>query len=165
MFGYSAEEMIGRQTPLVIHLEAEMNARGEELTRELGRPIVGMDVFNEPAHRGNETEREWTFVRKDGSKLIGSLVVTAMPDQYGKIIGSMGIIRDVTERRRIAAALRESETRFRRIMSNLQDFVAQVTTEGIYEYVAPFIPALTGVLSRRIAGKVHLLPCSPGRRR
>ena len=81
--------------------------------------------------------REWTFVRKDGSKLIGSLVVTAMRDKNGKIIGSMGIIRDITEPRRIAAALRESETRFRRIMSNLQDFVAQVTTEGIYEYVSP----------------------------
>ena len=52
MFGYAAEEMIGRQTPVVIHLEAEINARGEELTRELGRPIVGMDVFIEPARRG-----------------------------------------------------------------------------------------------------------------
>ncbi len=162
MLGYAAEEMIGRQTPVVIHLEAEINARGEELTRELGRPIVGMDVFNEPALRGDETEREWTFVRKDGSHLIGSLVVTALRDSNGKIVGDLGIVRDITERKRVEAALRESETRFRRIMTNVLDFVAQVSTEGTYEYVAPSSLALLGVLSRPIAGRVHLLYCSPG---
>src|SRR5208337_217336 len=153
LFGYAAEEMIGRQTPVVIHLEAEINARGEELTRELGRPIVGMDVFNEPALRGDETEREWTFVRKDGSHLIGSLVVTAMRDSNGKIVGFIGILRAVTEPKRIEAALRESETRFRRIMSNLQDFVAQVTTEGTYEYVAPSSLALLGYRPDELLGK------------
>ena len=153
MSGYAAEEMIGRQTPVVIHLEAEINARGEELTRELGRPIVGMDVFSEPARRGDETEREWTYVRKDGSHLIGSLVVTAMRESNGKIVGVMGIVRDITDRKRVEAALRESETRFRRIMSNLQDFVAQVTTEGIYEYVAPSSLALLGYRPDELLGK------------
>ena len=90
---------------------------------------------------------------RTGLKLIGSLVVTAMRDQNGRIIGSMGIIRDITEPRRIAAALRESETRFRRIMSNLQDFVAQVTTEGIYEYVAPSSLALLGYSPDQLQGK------------
>ena len=162
MTGYAAEEMIGRQTPLLMHLEAEINARGEELTRVLGRPIIGMDVFLEPARLGDITEHEWTYVRKDGTRLIESLVVTAMRDSNGKIVGFMGILRDVTEPKRIEAALRESETRFRRIMSNLQDFVAQVTTEGILRICCALIPGATGVPSRRIAGKVHLLPCSPG---
>ena len=117
--------------------------------------------MNQPAV-GDETEREWTYVRKDGSHLIGSLVVTAMRDSNGKIVGVMGIVRDITDRKRVEAALRESETRFRRIMTNVLDFVAQATTEGIYEYVAPSSLALLGYSSRRIAGKVHLLPCSPG---
>ena len=55
MFGYAAEEMIGRQTPAILCLEAEISARGEELTRVLGRPIVGMDVFLEPARLGDES--------------------------------------------------------------------------------------------------------------
>jgi PAS domain S-box-containing protein len=152
MLGYAAEEMIGRQTPVVIHLEAEINARGEELTRELGRPIVGMDVFNEPARRGDETEREWTYVRKDGSHLIGSLVVTALRDSNGKIVGDLDIVRDITERKRVEAALRESETRFRRIMTNVLDFVAQVSTEGTYEYVAPSSLALLGYSPDQLQG-------------
>ena len=129
-----------------MHLEAEINARGEELTRVLGRPIVGMDVFLEAARLGDITEHEWTYVRKDGTRLIESSVVTAMRDSNGKIVGFMGILRDVTEPKRIEAALRESETRFRRIMSNLQDFVAQVTTEGILRICFALIPGATGVL-------------------
>ncbi len=137
MFGYAAEEMIGRRTPAILSLEAEITARGEELTRVLGRPVVGIDVFLEPARLGDETEREWTGVRKDGSHLIKSTVVTAMSDTKGKLIGYIGIIRDNTEARRVETALRESENRFRRIMTNVLDFVAEVTKEGIYSYVAP----------------------------
>src|SRR5258708_6258630 len=45
MLGYSAEEMVGRQTPSIFHLEAEVAARGAELSREFGRPVQGFDVF------------------------------------------------------------------------------------------------------------------------
>ena len=41
-------------------------------------------VFNEPASQGDETEREWTLVRKDGSRLNASLVITAMRTRTGK---------------------------------------------------------------------------------
>jgi len=153
MSGYAAEEMIGRQTPAMMHLEAELNGVREELTRVLGRPIVGLDVFLEPARLGDVAEQECTYVRKDGSHLIVSLVVTAMRDSNGKIVGFLGIIRDITEPKRIEAALRESETRFRRIMTNVLDFVAQVTTEGIYEYVAPSSLALLGYSSDQLQGK------------
>src|SRR5208283_4859872 len=111
------------------------------------------DVFFEPARLCDETEHEWICVRKDGSKLIASLVFTAMCDSNGKIVGFLGITRDITEPKRIEAALRESETRFRRIMTNVLDFVAQVTTEGIYEYVAPSSLALLGYSSDQLQGE------------
>jgi PAS domain S-box-containing protein len=153
MFGYAAEEMIGRRTPAILCIEAEITSRGEELTRILGRPIVGLDVFLEPARLGDVAEQEWTCVRKDGSHLIASLVVTAMRDPNREIIGFMGIIRDITEPKRIEAALRESETRFRRIMTNVLDFVAQVTLEGTYEYVAPSSLTLLGYSPDQLVGK------------
>src|SRR5208283_1371987 len=111
------------------------------------------DVFFEPARLCDETEHEWICVRKDGSKLIASLVFTAMCDPNGKIVGFMGILRDVTEPKRIEAALRESETRFRRITTNVLDFVAQVTLEGTYEYVAPSSLALLGYSPDQLVGK------------
>ena len=116
----------------------------EELTGHWAAPSSAWTFSASRLAWATMTEQEWTCVRKDGSRLIVSSVVTAMRDSNGKILGFMGIIRDITEPRRIEAALRESETRFRRIMSNLLDFVAQVTTEGIYEYVAPSSLALLG---------------------
>ena len=150
--GYAAEEMIGRHTPALLHLPSELDARGEELTRLLGRPIAGMDVFREPARLGEMTEHEWTWIRKDGIGLIVSTVITAIRDSNRKILGFVGVIRDITEPRRIEAALRESETRFRRIMSNLLDFVAQVTVDGIYEDVAPSSLALLGYAPEELVG-------------
>src|SRR6202040_706348 len=38
MLGYSADEMVGRQSPANIHLESEVLARGRELTKEMGKP-------------------------------------------------------------------------------------------------------------------------------
>ena len=70
----------------------------------------------------------------------------------GRSPASSGLLRDITESRRIEAALRESETRFRRIMTNLLDFVAQVTTEGIYEYVSPSSLALLGYSPDQMLG-------------
>jgi PAS domain S-box-containing protein len=101
MLGYSAEEMVGRQTPAIIHLESEVVARGKELTAEFGRPIEGFDVFVEYARQGRYEERDWTYVHKDGTHLTVSLAVTALRDSEGNVTGFLGIARDVTERNRL----------------------------------------------------------------
>ena len=97
--------MIGRQTPVILGLESELKARGEELTRALGHPVSGIDVFLESARLGNEIEHERTGVRKDGTHFNVSLVLTTIRDPNDQIIGIMGIVRDITESKRIEAAL------------------------------------------------------------
>ena len=82
-----------------------------------------------------------------------SLVLTSIRDPNDQITGIMGIARDVTEPKRIEAAFRASETRFRRIMANSLDFVAQFTMEGNYEYVAPSSLVLLGYLPDELQGK------------
>ena len=109
MLGYRADEMIGKQTPAILHEESEVIARGEELSREYGRPIQGFDVFVEQARQGGSETREWTYVRKDGSRLTVSLDVTATRDEAGGISGFLGVAMDVTERKKAEAALRESQ--------------------------------------------------------
>jgi len=96
MLGYTSEEIVGKQNPSIFHLESEMIARGRELAEELGRPVQGADVFVEKARQGTPEEREWTYVRKDGSHLTVSLIVTARYDASGGIVGFLGIARDIT---------------------------------------------------------------------
>lgn len=106
MLGYAADEMIGKQTPQLIHLESEIMERGRELSKMNGEVVQGFNVFINTARDGKLDQREWTYVRKDGSHLTVTLTVTAVRDPEQKIIGYLGVAQDITERK-----LAERETR------------------------------------------------------
>ncbi|MFX6311352.1 PAS domain S-box protein, partial [Acinetobacter baumannii] len=78
LLGYSAEEMIGKHTPEIIHLPIEVEARGKELSEQYGKQISGFDVFITPALYNEFESRRWTYVRKDGSTFPIQLVVTSI---------------------------------------------------------------------------------------
>ena len=40
LLGYRAEDMVGQQTPAVLHLPEEVQARGQELSQACGRPVA-----------------------------------------------------------------------------------------------------------------------------
>lgn len=96
MLGYRAEEMIGKQTPAIIHREDEVIHRGLELTEQFGEDIAGFEVFVYLARRNGFDKRKWTYVRKDGSELSVSLVVTAMRDETGEVVGYLGVAIDIS---------------------------------------------------------------------
>ena len=99
MLGYEADEVVGRLTPAVFHKEEEVLARSVELSWELDRRVEGFDVFvTLPRERGQE-HRQWTYMRKDGGERLVDLVVTAVRDEDGTIVGYLGVAVDVTERR------------------------------------------------------------------
>ncbi len=100
MLGYDAAEMIGVLTPAVLHLPAEVEARSAELSRALGRPIKGFNVFIEHAELAGFETREWTYRHKDGHCIPVALTVTALRDQRNQITGYLGIAEDVSDRKR-----------------------------------------------------------------
>ena len=104
MLGYCADEAIGKLTPAVIHDPAEVAARAAELGI-----APGFEVFAAAARRGEAETREWTYLRKDGSRFPVSLTVSAMRDGAGALAGFIGIATDIGERRAAAEALRHSQ--------------------------------------------------------
>jgi PAS domain S-box-containing protein len=85
MFGYTAEEAVGRQVYLIIPPERQ----GEE-TEILARIRRGEKIDH------YETVRQ----RKDGAMLHVSLTVSPIKDSEGNIVGASKIARDITERRK-----------------------------------------------------------------
>ncbi len=105
MLGYTEEEIVGKQTPQILHVAEEVIARGEALTSELGYPVEAFEVFVAYARQGRFDHREWTYVRKDGRTFPVSLVVTAVKNQAGEITGFLGVAEDITERKRMMERL------------------------------------------------------------
>jgi PAS domain S-box-containing protein len=151
---YDADEVIGKYTPMLVHDPEEVRERAEELSRELGRPVEpGIDVFHPGAARGLVDEREWTYVRKDGTRFPVLLSVTALYDAWGEINGYMGIASDVTERKRAQDALKKAEETFRTLLQESSDIVVIVSPTGDIQYISPAVERILGLNARTLVGE------------
>ena len=106
MLGYSASEMIGLQTPAIFHCHEEVKRRSQELSLEFGYSIEGFETFVHRARHGGHSESDWNYIRKDGSRLIVRLIVTATRDRHNAIDGFIGIATNITDSRNAAEVLR-----------------------------------------------------------
>ncbi len=115
LFGYTAAEAIGQHISLVIPVDR----RNEETT-----------IINR-IKKGERIEHFDTIrVRKDKTPLDISLTISPIRDASGKIIGASKIARDVSQRKEIERALRESEGRYRTLADAL-DTQVQIRTQEL----------------------------------
>ena len=126
MLGYAADEMIGKHTPAIIHLASEVEARGQSLSEEFGRPIHGFEVFVDAVRRNDYEEREWTYVRKDGQYLIVRIVATGVRDSSGAITGFLGIATDITQRKKAESDLL--------LLTERLSLATEVANVGVWEW-------------------------------
>jgi PAS domain S-box-containing protein len=111
MLGYSAEEMIGKQTPAIIHDLNEVIARAEAFSKELNMHVeIGFETFTIKSHLGLENEHEWTYIAKNGERFDVLLSVNALQDETGVYItGYLGIAVNITARKATEKALKISQ--------------------------------------------------------
>jgi diguanylate cyclase (GGDEF)-like protein/PAS domain S-box-containing protein len=110
MFGYAAAEVVGKYTPAILYDPDEVARRAAELSAELGQIVTpGFEVFVVQSRTARVEEREWTSVRKDGSRFPVLLSVTALRDSKGAISGFLGIASDLSARKQAEALAREQE--------------------------------------------------------
>lgn len=107
LLGYTAQEMIDKQSPAIIHIEQEVVERGKELSKEFGRDIAGFDVFVAYAKEGKYESREWTYVKKNGETFPVQLVVTAIKKD-GEITGFIGVATDISTLKEKEEQLKET---------------------------------------------------------
>ena len=112
MLGYSADEVVGKASLLQFHDPDEIRSRELELAAD-GHPVHGTEVlFHKPRASASE-RRAWTYVRKDGTTVPVSLVVSPILAVNGANIGFLGIARDVSpeiaSRRKILEAIEMAE--------------------------------------------------------
>jgi PAS domain S-box-containing protein len=106
--GYSADEIIGKPFSSFYSLE----------DRAKGLPETALRVA---AETGRFSSEGWR-VRKDGSRFWALVVVDAIRDEQGQVIGFAKVTRDITERQQAHNELLESERRYRRLIEAVVDY-------------------------------------------
>ncbi len=132
LLGYTGEEVVGQMTPLPFHENRELLARAQELGIAPGYQVVTRTV-----ELGTDQDtRDWTYVRRDGSRLTVSLSVTAVRDGHGHPQSYLSVVRDVTDRRAAEQALvfaldkeRETNQRMLELDQAKGEFVSAVSHE------------------------------------
>jgi PAS domain S-box-containing protein len=84
----------------------------------------------ETAKRIGRFEDEGWRVRKDGTRFWANVVITAMYDESGRLLGFSKVTRDLTERRNNEERMRQSEERFRLLLENVQDYAIFMLDPG-----------------------------------
>ena len=100
MLWYQESELIGRNS-IDLHDPHELSQRAVDLSAQFDTEVYpDHQVFRLAPEKGLIDEREWTYIRKDGSRVPVQLVVAALRDSDECIIGFVGISYDLTERKR-----------------------------------------------------------------
>ena len=135
IFGYKADEVVGSCKIDILYPD-------EEETRKKIKEIRSI-LFG----HGKEVNCELKEITKDGRKLWINLTLTPRLDENGQMIGVLGIGEDITERKQVEEALRESEARYRLLAENLTDVIWTMDMNFQFTYVSPSIMRMRGYSS------------------
>ncbi|MDQ2097665.1 MAG: PAS domain S-box protein [Tychonema bourrellyi B0820] len=92
-------------------------------------------------------------VRHDGEVRLFSTVKTPIRNAEGEIAMTVGISRDMTERKRSEEALQASETQYRRLVETSQDMIWSVDTQGCFTFVNPAVKYIYGYDAEEMLGR------------
>jgi PAS domain S-box-containing protein len=137
MYGYRAEEIIGRSVSLLIP-----PGLPDEMDGILNRIRVGERVDH------YETRRR----RKDGSTITVSLTVSPIHDASGNVVGASAIARDITDRQRVQDQARLASQYARGLIEASRDPLVTIGLEGKITEVNEAAIQMTGVAREDLAG-------------
>ncbi len=102
-----------------------------------GRPIV------------NAEERE-TY--PNGGEVFVATTKMPLRDERGTVIGTFGISRDISSRKKAEQSLQSAERRWRALLANCQELVMLVDSDGVFVYASPSVQRWLGYSPDELLG-------------
>ncbi|MCX5850382.1 MAG: PAS domain S-box protein [Deltaproteobacteria bacterium] len=141
LYGYSKEEMMGMNN---------QKYTDKENAKKLFQAFNNIYNTGEPIN-----ELAWQVIRKDKTKRYVEASASLKKDLSGKQIGFKGILRDVTERKQMENALRQSEEKYRSILENIQEAYFEVDITGNFTFFNDSLCRITGCSREELVGVNH----------
>ena len=132
MLGYSKGEIVGTNV--------------KSLTDEKDDRFFNIELLNFKDLRSLILERK--FKRKDGSIFIVELSATILDDG-----GHQGIMRDITERKRMEKILQENEKKFRALIESSHDITVILEDTFNVGFISPSVLKILGYVPKKLEGK------------
>jgi PAS domain S-box-containing protein/putative nucleotidyltransferase with HDIG domain len=115
MFGYKAEEVVGRQKIDILYPDDTTHKAVEDMRLSM-------------LERKEEVDCEIREVTKDGRKIWVNLICVPRFDEKGNVIGILGIGEDITERRQTKQELQESFEKLQKTLDAMVNALASTVT-------------------------------------
>jgi PAS domain S-box-containing protein len=148
--GYTVEEAMVR-TPEETWTPDSLDLVGKVLTEEL--EIEKQEKKNLSRSRTLEVEVKC----KDGSTIWTEAKISFLRDQNGHPTGIIGVTRDISGRKHVEEALRESEEKYRTVLEANPDPVVVYDIEGKVIYFNPAFTRVFGwTLAERLGNKMDI---------
>ncbi|MFZ3323873.1 MAG: PAS domain-containing sensor histidine kinase [Usitatibacter sp.] len=137
--GYESAEVLGKHFSIFYPAEA-IERRWPQHELDMAR------------QQGRFEDEGWR-IRKDGSRFWANVIITAMRDDDGELLGFSKVTRDLTVRRNTEERLRESEQRFRALVEGVQDAIFMLDAGGRVMTWNAGAERITGYRAEEIIGQ------------
>lgn len=97
---------------------------------------------------------ELTLNRKNGS-MVHVEANTKIIKRNGKVEGFLSVLRDITDRKKLQEAIKESEEKFRQLVENIDDIIYSTDKNGVLTYISPRVEKVLGYRPEEIIGQPY----------
>jgi PAS domain S-box-containing protein len=112
-------------------------------------------VLDETRKRSRAEHSSYEVEILTPDKVTRVILVTASPqfDEQGLFLGTFGVFRDLSERKKVEKSLKESEERFRKLAETAADGILSIDSEGVIRLFNHAAEQIFGFLSDEVIGK------------
>lgn len=115
---------------------------------------IGLDAYEElKAGRREVISFEKRYLRKDRRIIWTRRNISAVRDDEGKLLSTVSIIEDITQRKEAEEALRRSEDEYRSLVEGVQDAIFSLSVNAVIQSLNPAFEVITGWKSDEWIGK------------
>jgi PAS domain S-box-containing protein len=149
LFGYRRDELLGQSAEILTPERALGQSDAVTIIRQ-DSPL-DLDDSDYDQATGVSEQFEFKLADRNGREFEAEITRRRIDTEDGTLI--MSLIRDITERRRIAVALDESEERYRNVAETASDVIITVGDDGHVKFVNSSVQRVFGYRPAEVEGK------------